>query len=137
MHNEQKKQEYKYSEARIRANQKYANSKWRPNIFIDKELQPNIEKHFKEKGYKSFNEYVIALVLADMGIEKWIYKLVTFYINKTTLAKTLFILAKKLMQLVFWQFKEMSLYSRTPTISKPIPKYYNSFTIWNKKRLNR
>lgn len=66
MENTQKKQEYKYSEARIKANQKYANSKWRPNIFLDKALQPDIESHYKSKGYKSFNEYVTALVIADM-----------------------------------------------------------------------
>lgn len=44
----------------------YKNKKYRPSIFIDKERQEEIEKHFKDKGYKSFNEYVIALINADM-----------------------------------------------------------------------
>ena len=48
----------------------YKNRKYRPSVFIDKERQEDIEKHFKNKGYKSFNEYVIALVDADMSKEK-------------------------------------------------------------------
>ena len=36
-------------------------------MYIDKERQTDIEKHFKSKGYKSFNEYVIALINDDMG----------------------------------------------------------------------
>ena len=44
----------------------YKNKKYRPSIFIDKERQTDIEKHFKSKGYKSFNEYVINLINEDM-----------------------------------------------------------------------
>ena len=44
----------------------YKNRKYRPSVFIDKERQEDIEKHFKEKGYRSFNEYVIALINEDM-----------------------------------------------------------------------
>ncbi len=48
----------------------YKNRKYRPSVFINKELQEDIEKHFKDKGYKSFNEYVIALINKDMSKEK-------------------------------------------------------------------
>ena len=44
----------------------YKNGKYRPNVFFDKSMQMDIEKHFKEKGYKTFNEYVNALVCDDM-----------------------------------------------------------------------
>ena len=47
----------------------YKNKKYRPSVFIDKERQEDIEKHFKSKGYKSFNEYVIALIDDDMKQE--------------------------------------------------------------------
>lgn len=57
----------KSTDAQIRAKKKYANSKYRPNVFIDKERQESIESHFKSKGYKSFNEYVIALIAEDMN----------------------------------------------------------------------
>lgn len=48
----------------------YKNSKYRPSVFIDKERQEDIEKHFKSKGYKSFNEYVIDLIDEDMSKDK-------------------------------------------------------------------
>lgn len=48
----------------------YKNRKYRPSVFIDKERQEDIENHFRNKGYKSFNEYVIALIDADMSKEK-------------------------------------------------------------------
>ena len=48
----------------------YKNRKYRPSVFIDKEKQTDIEKHFKDKGYKSFNEYVIALINKDINKEK-------------------------------------------------------------------
>ena len=48
----------------------YKNGKYRPSVFIDKERQEDIEKHFRNKGYKSFNEYVIALVNADINKDK-------------------------------------------------------------------
>ena len=44
----------------------YKNGKYRPSVFFDKSMQIEIEKHFREKGYKTFNEYVNALVLDDM-----------------------------------------------------------------------
>ena len=47
----------------------YKNRKYRPSIFIDKERQEDIEKLFKSKGYKSFNEYVINLIDEDMKHE--------------------------------------------------------------------
>ena len=40
--------------------------KYRPSVFFDKSMQIEIEKHFREKGYRTFNEYVNALVLDDM-----------------------------------------------------------------------
>ena len=48
----------------------YKNGKYRPSVFIDKERQEDIKKHFRNKGYKSFNEYVIALVNADINKDK-------------------------------------------------------------------
>ena len=59
--------EKKETEAQKRASRKYKNSKWRPNVFIDKDKQEPIEKWFTEHGYKSFNEYVISLIDRDMG----------------------------------------------------------------------
>lgn len=56
----------KVTDAQLRATKKYANSKYRPNVFIDKDRQVDIERHFKGKGYRSFNEYVIALIDEDM-----------------------------------------------------------------------
>lgn len=55
------------SESQKKATRKYIKGQWRPSMYIDKELQPDIEKHYKEKGYKSFNEYIIALVKKDMN----------------------------------------------------------------------
>lgn len=48
----------------------YKNGKYRPSVFFEKSMQNDIERHFKEKGYKSFNEYVNALVNDDMSKEK-------------------------------------------------------------------
>ena len=45
----------------------YKNGKYRPSVFLDKSMQIDIEKHFKEKGYKTFNEYINALVFDDMS----------------------------------------------------------------------
>ena len=44
----------------------YKNGKYRPSVFFDKSMQIEIEKHFREKGYRTFNEYVNALVLDDI-----------------------------------------------------------------------
>lgn len=65
-------QNKKTSEAHIRAGKKYANSKWRPNIYLNKELREDIESHYQKKGYQSFNEYVTALVIADMQKDGYI-----------------------------------------------------------------
>ena len=48
----------------------YKNGKYRPSVFFDKSMQAEIEKHFREEGYKTFNEYINALVIADMSKEK-------------------------------------------------------------------
>ena len=48
----------------------YKNGKYRPSVFFDKSMQAEIEKHFRNKGYKSFNEYINALVNADISKEK-------------------------------------------------------------------
>ena len=48
----------------------YKNGKYRPSVFFDKSMQAEIEKHFNGKGYKTFNEYINALVDADMSKEK-------------------------------------------------------------------
>ena len=60
----------KTSDAHVRATNKYANSKWRPNVYLNMENREDIEKHFKNKGFKSFNEYVINLINQDMSNEK-------------------------------------------------------------------
>ena len=31
----------------------YKNGKYRPNVFFDKSMQAEIEKHFRGKGYKT------------------------------------------------------------------------------------
>lgn len=46
----------------------YKNGKYRPSVFFDKTYQEQIEKHFTDKGYKSFNQYINDMVLADVGI---------------------------------------------------------------------
>lgn len=48
----------------------YKNKKWRPSVFIDADKRESIERWFTGKGYKSFNEYVCALIDEDMGIVK-------------------------------------------------------------------
>lgn len=60
----------KTSDAQLRASLKYANSKYRPNVFIDADKRESIERWFTGKGYKSFNEYVCALIDKDMGKDK-------------------------------------------------------------------
>lgn len=59
--------EKKETEAQKRASRKYKNSKYRPNVFIDADKRESIERWFTAKGYKSFNEYVCALIDQDMG----------------------------------------------------------------------
>lgn len=57
----------KTSEARLRASKKYSNSRWRPNIYIDADKRESIERWFTARGYRSFNEYVTALIDKDMN----------------------------------------------------------------------
>lgn len=45
----------------------YKNKKWRPSVFIDKDRQEFIERWIADHGYKSFNEYVCALIDRDMS----------------------------------------------------------------------
>lgn len=56
----------KSTDAQIRAKTKYANSRWRPAIYIDKARQEEIENRISELGYKSFNEYVGMLIDQDL-----------------------------------------------------------------------
>ena len=59
----------KESESQKKATRKYINGQWRPSMYIDIKYKEQIEKHFKEKGYNSFNQYVIDLVFADMSMD--------------------------------------------------------------------
>lgn len=61
--------EKKETEAQKRASRKYKNSKYRPNVFIDADKRESIERWFTAKGYRSFNEYVCALINEDMRKE--------------------------------------------------------------------
>ena len=56
----------KESESQKRATRKYISGQWRPSVYIPKDKQELIEQWFVEHGYKSFNEYVIALIDRDM-----------------------------------------------------------------------
>lgn len=58
----------KTSDARKKANKKYSNSQWRPNIYINPENRYTIEKHYQSLGYDSFNQYVKHLINEDIGI---------------------------------------------------------------------
>ena len=55
------------TEAQKKATRNYIAKQYRPSVYIDKERQEDMEKHFKSKGYKSFNEYVNALIDEDMS----------------------------------------------------------------------
>lgn len=56
-----------WTEAQKRATKKYLTTQYRPSIYIDKSRQETIEQHFKNKGFKSFNEYVNWLIDIDMN----------------------------------------------------------------------
>lgn len=58
----------KESESQKKATRKYIEGMYRPSVYINRDKRPEIEKRFKELGYKSFNEYVIALMKND-GID--------------------------------------------------------------------
>ena len=60
----------KSTDAQIKAKLKYANSRWRPAVYLDADKRELIEKWLTSKGYRTFNEYVCALIDKDMGIEK-------------------------------------------------------------------
>ena len=44
----------------------YKNGKYIPSVFFDKSMQAETEKHFREEGYRTLNEYINALVFDDM-----------------------------------------------------------------------
>ena len=56
----------KESESQKKATRKYISKQWRPSVYIDKDKQEPIERWIAEHGYKSFNEYVYALIDRDM-----------------------------------------------------------------------
>lgn len=56
----------KETEAQKRASRKYKNSKYCPTVFIDADKREDIERWFTGRGYRSFNEYVCALIDEDM-----------------------------------------------------------------------
>ena len=58
-------QQKKSTEAQIRATKKYANSKYRPNVYMDKQKEPIVKERIAVLGYASFNEYVEALIQYD------------------------------------------------------------------------
>ena len=63
-------EEIKEEKKKINTGIGYKNGKYRPSVFFGKSIQIEIEKHVREKGYKTFNEYINALVIADMSKEK-------------------------------------------------------------------
>lgn len=56
----------KQSEAQKKATMRYIAGQYRPSVYIDKERKKEIEMHFKNKGYKSFNEYITTLIDEDI-----------------------------------------------------------------------
>ena len=60
----------KESESQKRATRKYISGQWRPSVYIAKDKQEPIERWIAEHGYKSFNEYVCALIDRDMSSEE-------------------------------------------------------------------
>lgn len=63
----QNAQNKKTSDAQIRATNKYHNSKWRPNVFLDMDKREVIENRISSLGLSSFNEYVKMLIDKDMN----------------------------------------------------------------------
>lgn len=53
-----------------RQNQWIKENMSRLSIVINKEERPNIDNHWKKKGYASFNKYVIDLIHKDMEADK-------------------------------------------------------------------
>ena len=60
--------ENKTSASQIKASVEYDKRKGLTTIAckVNKEYKAQIEKHYKEKGYKSFNEYLLALIEMDI-----------------------------------------------------------------------
>ena len=50
------------SDAGKKADLKYKNSKWRPNVMIEKEKRVFVENYYHERGFSSFNEWVNDIV---------------------------------------------------------------------------
>lgn len=48
----------------------YKNKKWRPSIFIDADKRESIERWFTDKGYRTFNEYVIADLFQNVNVPR-------------------------------------------------------------------
>ena len=63
-----KEKENKTSASQIKASVEYDKRKGNTTIAckVNKEYKSQIEKHYKEKGYKSFNEYLLALIEMDI-----------------------------------------------------------------------
>lgn len=61
--------ENKTKDSQIKASRNYDERKGNTTIAckVTKDYKERIEQHFKNKGYKSFNEYVIALINDDMN----------------------------------------------------------------------
>lgn len=59
------RQNKKTSDAKLKANRKYSNSRWRPNIYINVEYREAIENWLIDNGYKSINDYVIKSLKRD------------------------------------------------------------------------
>ena len=61
--------ENKTSASQIKASVEYDKRKGLTTIAckVKKEYKAQIEKHYKGKGYKSFNEYLLALIEMDIN----------------------------------------------------------------------
>lgn len=62
------RKENKTKDSQIKASRSYDERKGNTTIAckVTKDHKEQIEKHFRNKGYKSFNEYIISLINADM-----------------------------------------------------------------------
>ena len=62
------KKENKTKDSQIKAVVNYDKRKGNTTIAceVTTEYKTEIEKHFREKGYRSFNEYLLALIESDM-----------------------------------------------------------------------
>lgn len=58
----------KTSDAQKRATLKYSNSKYRPNIYVDKEKETLIKNHCLENGFDSVNSWVNWLIDKELGL---------------------------------------------------------------------